>query len=159
MLFLHRVDRQVADARVFTDEHAGVDRIVGADEKDAAFFERLQRIGRGGARIHRDQRAGRAGGDFASVLAVFLEKVAHDAVTGGEVHQLGFKSDQAARWDHRLDEGASARLGVHVFHETLAVGERLENALGVITRRFDIECLVGFEQLAAFVATVDHHRP
>ena len=107
VLFLHRVDRKVADARVFTDEHAAVNRIAGSDEEDAAFFEHLQRVGGGGAGIHRNQRAGGAVLDFAGVRRVFLEQVAHDAVAGCQVDELGFETDQAAGRDDGLDEGAA----------------------------------------------------
>ena len=63
------IDRKVADARVFTDEHAAVNRIAGSDEEDAAFFEHLQRVGSGGAGIHRNERAGGAVLDFTGVRA------------------------------------------------------------------------------------------
>ena len=144
MLLLDRIDRQIAGARVFADEHAGIDRIVGAHEQDAAFFESLQRVGGGGTAIHGNERAGHAVGDFTGMFAVFLEQVAHDAVAGGEVHQFRFKADEPAGRDDGLDEGAAGWLGVHVLHHALAVGQRLENALGVIAGCLDVEGLVGF---------------
>ena len=64
VLFLHRIDRQVADARVFTDQHAAVNRIAGSDEEDAAVFEHLQRVGSGHSGIHGDERAGGAVAGF-----------------------------------------------------------------------------------------------
>ena len=50
-------------------------------------------------------------------------------------------------------------LGVHVFHQALAVHEDLEDALGVVAGSFDVEGFERFEQLAGVVAAEDHDRP
>ena len=156
VLFLDGVDGKVADAWVFADEHAAVNCIARSDEEGAAVFQHLQRVRGGGAGIHRDERAGGAVLDFASVWGVFLEQVAHDAVAGGQVDEFGFEADESASRDVGLDEDAAAGLGVHVFHQALAVHEDLEDALGIVAWGFDVECFEWFEQLASVVAAENH---
>ena len=158
VLFLHGVDRKVADAWVFTHQHTAVNRIAGSDEEDAAFFERLQGERGGGAGIHGNERARGAVLDFTGVRRVFLEQVGHDTVAGRQVDQLGFETDQTAGRDGGLDENAAGSLGVHVLHQALAVHEDFQDALGVVARCFDVEGLVRFEEFSGVVAAENHDR-
>ncbi len=85
-------------------QHAFVNRVAGSDEQHAAFLEHLQRVGGGRAGVHRDQGAGGAVLDLAGVEGVFLEQVAHDAVAGGQVEQLGLEAGMGShpaseRWE------------------------------------------------------------
>ena len=67
MLGARGVDRHVAEARVFADDHALIDLVAGADEQPAALLKRVERVGGGDAGFHRDQRAGVAGPDLAGI--------------------------------------------------------------------------------------------
>ena len=92
---LHGIDRDVVFARVFADDHAGVNRVARLDHQAAALLDHVQRVGHRLAALHADQRAVLARGDFAAVRAVFVEQMAHHAQAAGLVDQVGLEADQA----------------------------------------------------------------
>ena len=123
-----------------------------------AIFKRLQRVGRRCAHFHGNERACDTSHDLTGVRAVFLEEVAHDAVTGSQVHQFSFKADQTTCRNVRLDQAAATRFHIHVLENTLTVCESLENALGEFIRCFHVERFERLLKLATLIAAKNHGR-
>ena len=155
MLLARGVHRNIDGFRVFAHNHALVHLIAGGNEERAALLHGLQRIGAGNAVLHGDESAGLAGGDFAGVGGVFLEKVGEDAVAAGQVHQLEFEADEAAGGDGGLDDGAAAAVGLHVLQDAAAVAQDAHRAVGALVRHLDIDRL---ERLAVHAVNLSHNH-
>src|SRR4051812_18820002 len=89
--------------------------------------------------------------------AVFLEKVAVDAVAAGEVHQVELESYEAAG-GHSGDDGGTVRVGLHVVDAGLTFGKALHHAAHGVGGNIDIE---GFKRLTEHTvdALDDDHGP
>jgi hypothetical protein len=148
------IHRHVVGAGVFADDHAGVNRVAGADEEAAAFLDVVDgKTGRV-ARFHGDEHAVKARENFADFRAVFLEQVAHDSFAAGQVDEVGFKTDQAARGDRRFHRDAVGVV-VHVGDFTLAIGEILEDVAQLVGGSFHVERFERLEHVALFVLVVN----
>ena len=134
------VHRHVVGASVFANDHSLVDFLLRPDEEATAHLNAVERVGHAGAAFHRNKHAVVAAWNLAFVRAVFLEEVTGDAVTLGEVHEIGFKADDATRRRDGLNQD-TVRIVLHIDDLGFAAGEVLQNVTKVLWRDINIEGL------------------
>ena len=154
VLFARGVHRNIDGFRVLAHNHAFVHLIAGGNEERAALLHGLQGVGAGNAVLHGDERAGLAGGDFACVGGVFLEKVGENAVATGKVHQLKLEADEPAGGDGGLDSRAAISTCLHILQDAAAVAQDAHRAVGALVRHLDVDRL---ERLAVHAVNLAHN--
>ena len=145
-LFLHGIDGDVVLAGVFAHDHADVNLVAGLHHQTAAFLHHVQRVGRGFAVVHRDERTVFARGNFAAVRAVLVKQMAHHAHALGGVDEVGFKTNQAAHRNQRLDGNLVADV-IHVRDLRLAAGKIFHDRAEVFARNFHKQFFNRLERL------------
>src|ERR1022692_4198264 len=157
-LFLDGIDGYVVLAGVFTNDHADINHLAGPDHQASAFLHHVQRVVGGFAGIHADERTVLARRDFAAILAIFVEEMAHHAHALGRVDEVGLEADESAHRHERL-HGDNVADVIHVRDLRFSSGKVFHDHAEVFAGNFHEQLLDGFERVAVGVLLPEHFRP
>src|SRR5947207_6052806 len=82
----------------------------------------------------------------------------HQTFAAGQVNEIGFETDQAARRNDRLDRNARLVM-THADDFAFAVGNRLQNVAEIFIRKIDIQIFQRLEQAAVLGAMENDFGP
>ena len=116
MLALQRVDLKIIVAVVLTQDHAGIDGFLHANEEVAAIFQFPHRIGDRNPGFDGNQHALTTPFDRAFVRGPVVEHTVQNAGAAGVGHELTVIADQAAR-RHMCDNAGLASTCWFHFHQ------------------------------------------
>ena len=144
-----RVDGEVVVAAVDAYHHAFVDFVAVADEEAPPVLQVEERVGERLAGRHRDEDA--VVSRFAEAVffrAVVVEGLEFEAAAGGEGHEFGLETDEAARRDEVFEADAAFAVRHHVAQFAFALAHALHHRPLVLFVQIQDDEFVGFVNFA-----------
>src|SRR5438874_6569762 len=157
MLGLAWINREIFRPGILAHDHSNIDLFLWADEQSSTLLNIIKCISCAYPCFHGNHDASVTPFDLAFKRCVLAKEMTHHSFAPGQIYQIGFESDQAARRNDRFN-GNTIRVMIHADNFALSASERLYDVTDIFIWDLDIQILDRLQQFALSIPMKNNFR-